>query len=69
MDSLFPSLQGLAPLQHVGLSRRTVSHPLLGRYSSVTDEWPTIRPSEFGTRVGKLSRLAKRGDHCTRCAL
>src|ERR1019366_6524621 len=25
MDSLFPFLQGLAPLQHVGLSRRTVS--------------------------------------------
>jgi hypothetical protein len=23
MDSLFPFLQGLAPLQHVGLSRRT----------------------------------------------
>jgi hypothetical protein len=26
MDSLFPFLQGLAPLQHVGLSRRTVSN-------------------------------------------
>jgi hypothetical protein len=26
MDSLFPFLQGLAPLQHVGLSRRTVYH-------------------------------------------
>ena len=29
MDSLFPFLQGLAPLQHVGLSRRTVSYPPL----------------------------------------
>ncbi len=26
MDSLFPFLQGLAPLQHVGLSRRTASY-------------------------------------------
>ena len=26
MDSLFPFLQGLAPLQHVGLSRRTAYH-------------------------------------------
>ena len=26
MDSLFPFLQGLAPLQHVGLSRRTSSN-------------------------------------------
>ena len=25
MDSLLPFLQGLAPLQHVGLSRRTAS--------------------------------------------
>ena len=28
MDSLFPFLQGLAPLQHVGLSRRTVDNRL-----------------------------------------
>ncbi len=26
MDSLFPFLQGLTPLQHVGLSRRTVNY-------------------------------------------
>ena len=32
MDSLFPFLQGLAPLQHVGLSRRTVYHRLSGSY-------------------------------------
>ncbi len=33
MDSLFPFLQGLAPLQHVGLSRRTVNdRPLFSYY-------------------------------------
>ena len=30
MDSLFPFLQGLAPLQHVGLSRRTAYYRLSG---------------------------------------
>ena len=30
MDSLFPFLQGLAPLQHVGLSRRTSNDRHLG---------------------------------------
>ena len=30
MDSLFPFLQGLTPLQHVGLSRRTANHRQLG---------------------------------------
>ena len=33
MDSLFPFLQGLAPLQHVGLSRRTPDDRDSGRYS------------------------------------
>ena len=32
MDSLFPFLQGLTPLQHVGLSRRTVVDRPSGRY-------------------------------------
>ena len=32
MDSLFPFLQGLAPLQHVGLSRRTAVDRQLGMY-------------------------------------
>jgi hypothetical protein len=32
MDSLFTFLQGLAPLQHVGLSRRTVDHRQYGSY-------------------------------------
>jgi hypothetical protein len=32
MDSLLPFLQGLAPLQHVGLSRRTVDYRPLGSY-------------------------------------
>ena len=32
MDSLFPFLQGLAPLQHVGLSRRTVVYRQPGMY-------------------------------------
>jgi hypothetical protein len=49
MDSLFPFLQGLAPLQHVGLSRRTVNHRqsgsdviqiTLGKYRPLTDlDW------------------------------
>jgi len=36
MDSLFPFLQGLAPLQHVGLSRRTVNHrqPVPSQFSA-----------------------------------
>ena len=47
MDSLFPFLQGLAPLQHVGLSRRTavnrqpVNHKLIN-----TQRRPTGSPSE-----------------------
>lgn len=32
MDSLFPFLQGLAPLQHVGLSRRTAVDRVTGMY-------------------------------------
>ena len=35
MDSIFHSLQGLAPLQYVGLSRRTVVDRLLGNYTEV----------------------------------
>ena len=33
MDSLFPFLQGLAPLQHVGLSRRTEDNRPFGIFS------------------------------------
>jgi hypothetical protein len=50
MDSLLPFLQGLAPLQHVGLSRRTEDHRQPGRYWKVTDSFgarPWLAPVDF----------------------
>ena len=43
MDSLFPFLQGLAPLQHVGLSRRTADDRVLGNNPEKANIWLTFR--------------------------
>jgi hypothetical protein len=47
MDSLFPFLQRLAPLQHVGLSRRTLNNRQFGHYHF----WCNFRPSKLGIRT------------------
>ena len=49
MDSLFPFLQGLAPLQHVGLSRRTVDDRPFRSYF-LSNVPMRIQPAAYGPR-------------------
>ncbi len=59
MDSLFPFLQGLAPLQHVGLSRRTADYRPTGSKSKcgLCPDCPQLarNPKNADKRGGLLS--------------
>jgi len=56
MDSLFPFLQGLAPLQHVGLSRRTEDDRRCGRYFGVMSSLTTTRSSQSLSGFARAAR-------------